>query len=134
MEIDKYDPAADARRFEGGTPPIPSLYAAVAGLQLLQQVGLDHAWTHTSSLGRILCTEVESLHGTVITPQKPGCFGVMVSIRTTDDIELVTILEKEGIIASSRGGNLRISPHFYNTFEDLERLSRVLRKNQNLLQ
>jgi selenocysteine lyase/cysteine desulfurase len=134
MEIERYDPATDARRFEGGTPPVPSLYAAVAGLKLLLEAGLIQAWTHTSTLGRLLCTEVENLDGVVITPQRAGSYGVMVSIKATDDIKLVASLEKEGIVASSRGGNLRISPHFYNTFEDLERLLKVLHRYQELLQ
>jgi selenocysteine lyase/cysteine desulfurase len=134
MESDRYDPATDARRFEGGTPPIPSVFAAVAGLKLLLEVGLNEAWIHTSSLGQFFCTEVEDLNGVVITPQKEGLHGVMIALKATDDSELVVSLEREGLVTSSRGGNLRISPHFYNNFEDIERLLSALQKKRNLFQ
>ncbi len=34
------DPAPNARRFEGGSPPIPNIYAALPALKLLREVGL----------------------------------------------------------------------------------------------
>ncbi len=36
------DPAPSARRFEGGSPPIPLLYAALPGLELLSGLGMSN--------------------------------------------------------------------------------------------
>ena len=44
MDINAFDPAKDARRFEAGTPSVPSLYAAAAGLEFLLDVGVENAW------------------------------------------------------------------------------------------
>lgn len=133
MEIDKYDPASDARRFEGGTPPIPSVYAAVAGLKLLLEVGLDNAWSQTKLIHGALRQEIEALGGQVVTPGSEELHGAMIAMPTTDEHELVSRLELDGIVASSRGGNVRFSPHFYNSIDDVERLSRSLSANLSLL-
>ena len=40
MDIHDYSPAPTARRFESGTPPIPPIYAAIAGIELMQEIGI----------------------------------------------------------------------------------------------
>jgi selenocysteine lyase/cysteine desulfurase len=133
MEINQYEPSLDARRFEGGTPPIPSVYGAVAGLKLLLEVGLENAWNHTLAFHKHLREELENIGARVMTPIARLSHGVMVAIQTKDEYALVIGLEQDGIITSSRGGNLRISPHFYNTAKDIEILMSSLQKHRSLL-
>src|SRR5204863_6063756 len=38
MDIHDYSPAPTARRFESGTPPIPAIYAGIAGIELMQEI------------------------------------------------------------------------------------------------
>ena len=133
MDIEKYDPASDARRFEGGTPPIPSVYVAVAGLKLLLEVGLDNAWSQTTLIHNALRQEIEGLGGRLVTPVSEESHGAMIAMPTADEHELVSRLELDGVVASSRGGNVRFSPHFYNSMDDVERLSRSLSANLRLL-
>ena len=40
MDISDYSPHATARRFDAGTPPVPNIYAGVAGLGLVQETGV----------------------------------------------------------------------------------------------
>jgi selenocysteine lyase/cysteine desulfurase len=133
MEIDRYDPSPDARRFEGGTPPIPSVYGAVAGLKLLLEVGLEQAWNHTLAFHKSLREDLEDIGAKVMTPPGPDSHGVMIAIQTSDEHALVTRLEEYGVITSSRGGNVRISPHFYNTAEDIGKLVESLHEHRSLL-
>ena len=35
MDISDYSPAANARRFDSGTPPVPNIYAGIAGMGLI---------------------------------------------------------------------------------------------------
>jgi selenocysteine lyase/cysteine desulfurase len=133
MEIDRYDPSKDARRFEGGTPPVPSVYGAVAGLRLLLEVGLENAWNHTFALHKSLRDQLEYIGANIMTPGSQSCHGVMLAVQTADEHSLVNGLEADGVITSSRGGNLRVSPHLYNTTEDMRRLVDSLQKQRSLL-
>ena len=48
MDIQDYSPAADARRFQAGTPPIPSIYAGIAGIELMKEVGIAETRAHVA--------------------------------------------------------------------------------------
>ena len=40
MDIRDYSPSETARRFEAGTPPVPATYGGVAGIELMQEIGI----------------------------------------------------------------------------------------------
>ena len=131
MGIHEYDPASDARRFESGTPPIPSLYPAVAGLEYLLAVGMDEIVDYVSHLHDALRTGIEEIGGSIATPAH--AHAAMLAVRSTDENALVAALESEKIITSCRDGNLRISPHFYNNIEDIDLTIKALSKHKSLL-
>jgi selenocysteine lyase/cysteine desulfurase len=133
MDIYGYDPATDARRFEAGTPVVPSLYAVAAGLELLLEIGVDRAWEVSSSLHDQLRAGVVDLGGTVVTPGGAGEHGPMIAIASTDEHALVRAMAGDRVIASSRDGNLRISPHFYNNAGDVEAALAAMRRHRHLL-
>ncbi len=133
MDIMKYDPAIDARRFESGTPPIPSLYAAKAGLGLLLEVGLDNAWAHTKVLHNQMREGIISLGGKCATPAGDGFHAAMLAVKVTDEHAMVAAVAQDKVVISSRDSNIRISPHFYNNSEDIERLLASIAKNKHLL-
>jgi selenocysteine lyase/cysteine desulfurase len=126
MEIDKYDPAIDARRFEGGTPPIPSVFAAAAGLRLLLDVGLEKSWNQTVHVHQMLRQELVRLGVSLVTPEDSSSHAGMIAFKSVDERKLVSVLEQDRIVVSSRDGNLRISPHFYNTEGDVKMLMKAL--------
>jgi selenocysteine lyase/cysteine desulfurase len=132
MEIDRYDPAIDARRFEGGTPPIPSLFAAAAGLRLLLDVGLEKSWNQTDYVHQMLRQELVRLGASLVTPEDPSSHAGMIAFKSVDENKLVSTLDQDRIIVSSRDGNLRISPHFYNTEVDVELLVKSLSEHKAL--
>jgi selenocysteine lyase/cysteine desulfurase len=131
MEIGSYDPAVDARRFESGTPVVPSLFAAKAGLGLLAEIGVDRAWAQSSQLHDAIRAGVEELGGTVVTPRE--AHGAMLAVAATDEYALVGAMENDGVIVSSRDGNVRISPHLYNNDSDVNAVLASLQKHRHLL-
>ncbi len=133
MDIYGYDPATDARRFEAGTPVVPSLYAVAAGLELLLEIGVDRAWEVSSSLHDQLRAGVGELGGTVVTPGGAGEHGPMIAISSTDEHALVRAMAEDRVIVSCRDGNIRISPHFYNNAGDIDAALASMRRHRHLL-
>jgi selenocysteine lyase/cysteine desulfurase len=133
MDIRDYSPSPTARRFESGTPPIPSIYAGVAGIGLMQEIGIEETRLHVLGLHERLYEGVEELGGTIVTPADPEKRGALVCVRSSDAAELVRRLAADRIVTSSRDGNLRISPHCYNTLEDIEAVLAALERNGALL-
>lgn len=63
----------------------------------------------------------------------PASHGAMMAIRSIDAPELVRLLGEERIVVSARDGNVRVSPHFYNNADDVDRPLEVLDRNVQLL-
>lgn len=133
MDIHDYSPARNARRFQSGTPPIPSIYAGIAGIEVMEEIGIAETQKHVRKLNELLIEGVDELGGTVVTPRDPNRRGALVCIRSTDAERLVAELDREGIVTSSRDGNLRISAHAYNTPEDVKAVLWELGRNRHLL-
>jgi len=46
--------------------------------------------------------------------------------KTIANEELYQYLQKNGVVCALRGGGIRFSPHFYNTFEEIDRAFRLI--------
>jgi selenocysteine lyase/cysteine desulfurase len=133
MDISDYSPAADARRFDAGTPPVPNIYAGVAGMSIIEEAGTAAIEEHIAGLGARLIDGLEELGAAVPTPRDPARRGPLVTVRSTDVRRLVDQLAAEKIVCSERDSNLRIALHLYNVEEDVDRLLDALRENRSLL-
>jgi selenocysteine lyase/cysteine desulfurase len=133
MDIHDYSPSQTARRFEFGTPPIPNIYAGLAGLRLTQEIGVAETEAHVRGLTAQLVDGVDELGGRVVTPRDPDRRGPLVAIASTDEHALVAALAADGIVTSSRDGNLRVSFHGYNSSDDVEVVLAALRRHRPLL-
>jgi selenocysteine lyase/cysteine desulfurase len=127
MSPERYSPSPTATRFEGGAAAVPSIYAAIAGIELMQEIGIQATREHVLTLTQALIDGVQELGGDVVTPVEPERRGALVCIRSTDADALVAELGERGIVTSTRDGNLRVSPHAYNTQADIETLLDALR-------
>lgn len=133
MDISDYSPAADARRFEAGTPPVPNIYAGVAGISIVEEAGTAAIERHVEGLGTRLVTGLEALGAQVVTPGDPVRRGPLVCVRSTDVDALVAALAEERIAVSSRDGSLRIALHLYNTDDDVDVVLAALERHRSLL-
>ena len=133
MDIHDYSPSQTARRFESGTPPIPAIYAGLAGIELMKEIGIAETQRHVEALNTALIGGVEELGGQVVTPRDPAQRGALVCVASTDSPALVAALAEDGIVTSSRAGNLRISAHCYNSSEDIDAVLAALARHRRLL-
>ena len=133
MDHTDYSPAHTAARFQSGTPPIPAIYAGIAGIELMQEIGVAETREHVLALNAYLLDGLDELGATVVTPRAPERRGALVCVKSRNSNELVAVLEGDGIVTSERDGNLRISAHCYNTREDVDTVLASLRRRRDLL-
>jgi len=133
MDHRDYSPARTAARFQAGTPPIPSIYAGVAGIALLQETGVDEIRQHVLELNSRLLEGLDGLRATVATPRRPKRRGALVCVKSIDAPALVAALGREGIVTSERDGSLRISAHLYNSADDVDAVLEALGRHRRLL-
>lgn len=133
MDIEDYSPAFSARRFDSGTPPVPNIYAGLAGASLVEEAGTSAIEDHIASLTAELVDGLDSLGAMVVTPHDPSARGPLVCVRSTDVDALLTALTADGVIASSRAQSLRLALHFYNTSDDVQAVLSSLARHRHLL-
>ena len=112
-----FDPASDARRFEGGSPPVPNIYAARPALGLLQSVGLANVAAQIERLTQAFLHGARELGIQSKTPAES--VGPLVVLRSVDPAAVVAQLVASGILVSARQDGVRFSFHVYNTMDDV---------------
>jgi len=133
MDISCNRPAPNARRFEAGTPNVPNLYAGIAGLDLILGLGVEAIERDVNVLIGTIKAKAMQQGYRLAMPEATPQHGFLITLESTDMHRLVHALGEDGVITSCRDGNLRISPHFYNNQEDVERLFAGLDKHGHLL-
>jgi len=133
MDVYANTPSPTARRFESGTPPVPSLYAGVAGIKLIQSVGVERIEGHIREITGAIKEGAMRRGFDLVSPVNPAHHGALITLRSHKVDLLVKRLEEGGIITSSRDNNLRISPHLYNDLSDVDRLMDCLTRHKELL-
>jgi selenocysteine lyase/cysteine desulfurase len=133
MDISDYSPAADARRFDAGTPPVPNIYGGLAGVSIVEDAGTGAIEEHVRGLTTRLIEGLDELGAVVVTPREPERRGPLVCVKSTDVRTLVDTLDAARIVCSERDSNLRIALHLYNVDEDVDTVLAALARHRHLL-
>ena len=133
MDIHDYSPSSTARKFESGTPPVPSIYAGVAGMDLMNEIGIDDTERHVSRLTNRLIEGLDRIDAPIVTPRDPTHRGPMIAVRSTDEQAMVNALAEDRILTTARDGNIRLSWHCYNSEDDVEAVVAGLQRHARLL-
>ena len=133
MDHRDYSPSRTATRFQAGTPPVPPIYAGIAGIELMEEIGIAETREHVNGLNSRLLEGLDELRARVVTPRRPKRRSALICVASLDAPALVAALRREGIVTSSRDGNLRISAHCYNSVEDVDAVLASLARHRRLL-
>jgi cysteine desulfurase/selenocysteine lyase len=114
-------PAAD--RWEGGAPNVAGIHAMGASLPLLLNVGVTELEKRILHLTDYLCEHAPRVGLEVFSGRSGGEKSGIVSLMTPgrDPNELKRRCREAGIVVNQRAGRLRLSPHAYNTIEEIDR-------------
>jgi cysteine desulfurase/selenocysteine lyase len=117
-----------AGRFECGTLPTPAIHALGASLELLLEAGPADVERHCLELTDRLARGLRDRGFEIVSSRAPGERSAIVAAvhpeRRPD--EIVRRLGERGVVVAHRAGRLRVSPHFYNTPDEIDRLLAAL--------
>ena len=130
MDITANRPAANARRFEAGTPAVVNCYAAEAGLRIILEVGSDAIEERVRALTRRCMSGLESIGWASVTPAEDERRGPMVCVPARDIAHLFATLMEQDIVSSFRDNNIRATVHFYNSEDDIDRFVAALKASR----
>jgi selenocysteine lyase/cysteine desulfurase len=125
------DLSPDARRFEGGTPPIPNIFQARPALDLLMGIGMENVAAQIERLTRAFLEGARNLGIAIKTPS--SSIGPLVVLRANDPGAVVAKLAARGIVVSMRQDGVRFSFHVYNTLDDVHTALAALEDNLDLM-
>ncbi|MGH2382498.1 MAG: aminotransferase class V-fold PLP-dependent enzyme, partial [Candidatus Limnocylindria bacterium] len=120
--VDELELAADGRRYELGTPSVPSAAIARGGTELVREIGVERLGERTRDLGELLIGLADEAGLEVRAIRDAERRGGIVPIAIADPKSAVDALATEGIIVDFRPGIVRCSPAFYNTEEEVRLL------------
>jgi kynureninase len=113
--------ATGIRRFLHGSPAIPALYAAQSGYRIINQVGVENIRQKSIRQTTRLIQLAEAAGFQVTSPKNSADRGGTITVGHPDAAAITAELIKRDIIVDYRpGAGVRISPHFYNTDEEME--------------
>ncbi|MFP5351591.1 MAG: aminotransferase class V-fold PLP-dependent enzyme [Actinomycetota bacterium] len=121
----------DARRFETGTYTLPQAWTASGGLEIIEEVGVERIRARNQELTRLVIARADEVGLELLSPRDDDRRGGLVRVRIpggrqATDALLHKLFERD-VVLDSRHDTFRISPHFFNTEEDVERCFTELR-------
>ena len=113
----------DAQRFEEGSQNVMGIFGLGAAIELLLEIGIETIEKRVLDLGDRIIEEAGKRGFVVFTPTSRNERGGNITIAGGfDPAAARDALRERGIMVNVRGGGLRLSPHFYNTAEDIKTL------------
>jgi len=127
-EIQNLRLSETASRFEIGSPSHVSMVGAAAALHFLLGVGIEKIEKRVLKLTSHLIERLEEKRLKFQTPLEPACRSGIVNFLIDNPKERAKKLGEKGIVVSARAHGIRVSPHFYNTEEEIDKLVEGLKK------
>ncbi|MDI9548959.1 MAG: aminotransferase class V-fold PLP-dependent enzyme [Chloroflexota bacterium] len=111
----RFERADDARRFEPGTPAVAAVYAANAGMSIIEEIGPAAVRARTRELVADLAARLRAAGLAPRLPQDMDRHAGIVMLPAAQPAQTVAALKDRRIIVDHRPGAVRLSPYFYNT-------------------
>jgi selenocysteine lyase/cysteine desulfurase len=115
--------------WETGTGPTALIHGLNASLELLKANGTEAIAAYLETLTDYLCENLSSRNYRVISTRDLGQKSQIVCIQHrggASAMHLYSQLKSNNIITAPRGDRLRIAPHIYNSFDEIDRLVSAL--------
>jgi kynureninase len=123
FEVDEIDFREDAYRLLNGTPAVPSLYAIQPGIDIIGEVGVEAIREKSLRQTALLIDLADRAGFGINSPRRAEDRGGTVTINPPHAYEVSRALIEEEILIDYRpNAGIRVSPHFYNSDEEVHRV------------
>jgi cysteine desulfurase/selenocysteine lyase len=124
--------SSTATKFELATPHFPNIIALNAAVRYISKIGIRHIEKRILNLTDYLIDNLQKMKLEILSPIEERKYRsgiILFKARNKNPIDTVIELEKKSkIIVSARGNGIRVSTHFYNNEDDIDKLILGLRK------
>lgn len=114
-----------ALAWETGTGPMALIHGLEQSLKLLSETGIARIHSHLEILTDYFCERLGNRPYRIVSSRDRNEKSQIVCIQHTGGrsaLDLYAHLKERSIITAPRGDRLRISPHLYNTSEEIDAL------------
>jgi len=126
FDLEHFEPHEDARRFELGTPALPTVHTALGGQEIIDEVGIEAIRDRNRALTDHLVEQAQASGFALTMAPDPSDRSAIIMVRHDDPPGAVAHLAERGIIVDQRPGHVRVSPHFYNTLDEIDQCVEAL--------
>ena len=119
----------DAMRFQGGIPNLVGVVGALAGLELLEQIGRPFIERRVQQLTGYAMEQLDRIGVDIWTPRGDHERAGIVFFRTAEHDKLHARLKAECVYCGNFLGGIRIDPTFYNTQQDLDKFLTIVQSH-----
>jgi len=123
FDIGALEPRDDAMAMMNGTPSIPAYYAAIPGLDIIAAVGVDRIRAKSKQMTARVFQLADQYGFASIASRDPERLAGTVAVNPPNALQVSRVLKARDFVVDFRPGvGIRVSPHFYNTLDEIERL------------
>ena len=124
------DLAATADRLQLGTPSVGTAYTGVAGMDIILQAGPERIYERIQALTDVVVERAQAAGYGIASPLDASQRGGIVMLGLKEPQRTVDLLAELGFTVDYRPGLVRVSPHFYNTGDDVDRVMDAIEEIQ----
>jgi selenocysteine lyase/cysteine desulfurase len=121
-----------AAALEQGHPPFAGVMSLSASLDLVDSIGIDRIEARILELTRYLHDKLGEQSIEVLSTTEQDHLSGITIVEAADPQAIVAHLKKRGIITSTRGNGIRVSLHYFNNFEDIDRFVDELKLHRTI--
>ncbi|HEY4099428.1 MAG TPA: aminotransferase class V-fold PLP-dependent enzyme [Gemmatimonadales bacterium] len=126
--LTSYDPRPwpDARRFELLTFPVQDFAAMNASLGIILGAGTDTVMRHTRALHQPVIDAMHACGGRVTSPSGEHGSAILCVQPAGNVSAAFAALQRAGVHCSLREGSIRLSPHLFNSMDEMRTVATQL--------
>ncbi len=117
----------DARKFEEGSPNLLGTFALGASLELLLEAGIKNVGERIIGLTDLLVEGLSKAGYKIHSPRDKGeKSGIVIFSGIKNNEVFFEHLKENKVFCALRGGGIRLSPHFYNNEDEINRVLKII--------